>query len=88
MEMRLESVETTWRREGVVEAQDVSDNEAEFEPPHEEGEANKDHRKQIINAITNLRGKPKMEVATYFGSLGPKELIEQIRDMEKFFDME
>ena len=76
MEMRLESVETTLRREGVVEAYGVSDNEAEFEPPHEEGEATKDLMKRIINAIKKLRGKPKMEVATYFGSLGPKELIE------------
>ena len=35
-----------------------------------------------------MRGKVKMDVPTYLGSLNPEELIDWVREMEKYFDIE
>ena len=35
-----------------------------------------------------MKGRKKMEVSMYLRSLNPRNLINSIREMEKYFDME
>ena len=35
-----------------------------------------------------MRGKAKMYVTNYLGNLNPKELIDQVREKENYFDMQ
>jgi len=60
----------------------------EVENTHEEVEAGEGLEERIIKALTDLKENPKTETPTYSGSLNPKELIDWVRDMETFFDME
>ena len=58
MYAQMESIHTMQRRGIVVETQDDSDEENEFEQPQEEGEEADDPRECIMKSLEYLRGKP------------------------------
>ena len=43
---------------------------------------------RIIKAISNIKGKPRLDTHVYYNSLNHKELIDWIGEMEKLFEFE
>ena len=81
---RLEAMEL--RNHGNVDDGDVS--EPEIESPEVEEHIAITLEMIFLKSVLGSSSKPRLEVQIYQGSLNPKELIEWINDMEKFFDYE
>ena len=42
----------------------------------------------MLKALFELKGMYNIEVSTYSGILNPEELIDMVREMETYFDMD
>ena len=87
MHAQMESLQIMQSRGVIANNMDISDEENEFDQTQEEGEEAKYPREKMIKYLKELRGKPKMEVATYSKSWDLEESIDWIEDIEKLFDM-
>ena len=67
--------------------QDNSHDEEETETTREEQEE-MTVEDIMIKAINNIGNKPRIDTPIYFGSFNPKELIDWIGEMEKYFEIE
>lgn len=80
------SIKEAQRRGCVPDALDHNDVEVKEVEAQEAVEEEPEDR--FIKLLIEMRGKKKMDVPNYSGSLDPENLIECIRETEKYFDIE
>jgi hypothetical protein len=82
---RLDAMETTQRR--APDVGDVSD--AESEEMEVEGAAGEDvAEERLLKVVVKLGAREKIEIPMYEGNLDVEELLDWIREMDKYFDYE
>jgi hypothetical protein len=82
---RLDAMETTQRREPDVG--DIS--EAESEEMEVEGVAGEEVAEEcLLRVVVKMGAREKIEVPMYEGNLDVEELLDWIRDLDKYFDYE
>ena len=79
--------ETNMRGLGI-EFLDHSEEEANDQINASEAKEEDDLGEKLLKSLFELKGMCKIEVSTYSRILNPKELIDRVREMEKYFDME
>jgi hypothetical protein len=81
----LDVMETAQRR--APYAGDMS--EAESEEVEAEGDAGEDAAEEgLLRAVVKMGSREKMEIPMYDGNLDVEELLDYIRDLDKYFDYE
>ena len=68
------------------DSEDESKEEDHFEEAIEEARDPEETR--ILKAMSKMWKRPKIEVSTFSGSLGPKELIDWINEIDEYFEYE
>ena len=81
LEARLDVIESDRHRD----PNDVSEDE---ESQEEETTAQESTELRMLKQVFGSTSRPKPNVSNYSGILNPEELVDQINDMEKFFDYE
>ena len=85
---RMDAIEATKRRGITHVIRDENVDEEELGIIRDEPEEQMTMEEIILRAINNIGGKPRLDTPIYFDSLNPEELIDWIRKMEKFFELE
>jgi hypothetical protein len=82
---RIYAMETAQRR--APDAGDIS--EAESEEVEVEGAAGEDVAEEcLLRVVVKMGAREKMEIPMYEGNLDVEELLDWIREMDKYFDYE
>ena len=88
MMSRMGAMEATQRRGIAHVVEDTSDDEAELKTMREETKEDMIVEERMIREIKGIGGKPKLATQVYSRSLNIEELIDWIREMETFFQIE
>ena len=83
--MRLDTMETTQRR--ALETSDISEAESE-EVEGKENVVEDAAQDRLIKVVSKIGARARIEVPMYEGNLEVEELLDQVCDMEKYFDYE
>ena len=84
---RLDSMETTHR--WTVDARDISEDERENEARAEEEVVAEDAAKErLFMVFSRIGAREKMDIPMYEGNLDVEEILDWIRDLDKYFDYE
>jgi hypothetical protein len=84
---RLDAMEIAQRH--TVDAGDISEDDSENEARHREEVAVEDAAdKCLFRDVARLGAREKMEIPMYEGNLDVEELLDWIRDLDKYFDYE
>lgn len=86
MMARMDAIEATQRRGITHVIRDHNEEEEELETIKEEQEEHMTMEERMIRVINSVGGKPKLDTPIYSNCLNPKELIDWIGEMEKFFE--
>ena len=87
LKSQLDAVKESQKRGFSVETINHNDEEVE-EVNALEVEQEEYLGEKFIKVLSKMKGRSNMEVSTYSTSLKLEELIDWIREMEKYFDME
>lgn len=87
MTNEVAAIKESQRRGCIPDALDHNDEEVE-EVEAREAATEDEPEEKLIKLLTDMRGRAKIDVRTYSGSLDPEDLIDWFREMEKYFDIE
>ena len=83
---RLDAMETTQRC--TIDVGDISEAESENEAGNEEVSVEDATEERLFRVVARIGAKEKMDIPMYEGNLDFEELLDWIRDLEKYFDYE
>jgi hypothetical protein len=85
---KLDAMETTQRR--IVNVGDISEDKSENEDGNEGEEVAVEDaaNERLFRVVARIGAREKMDIPVYEGNLDVEELLEWIRDLEKYFDYE
>jgi hypothetical protein len=85
---RLDAMETTQRH--TVDTGDIREAESENEARHEGEEVAVEDAadERLFRVVARIGAREKLEIPMYEGNLDVEELLDWIRDLDKYFDYE
>jgi hypothetical protein len=88
LRVRIDAMEIEQRR--IVDARDISKDESENEVGHEREEFSFEDAadKHLFKAVASIGAREKMDIPVYKGNLDAEEILDWIRDLDKYFDYE